>query len=81
MLCYAFNHREAIRSFRAAAQCDADCAMAFWGVAYAHGPHVNKPMTKDENEAAWAALQQALALQAKTSPKEQAYIKAMAARE
>src|SRR5512142_1873411 len=41
MFCYAFNHKEAIRSFRGAAELDAGCAMAWWGVAYAYGPHVN----------------------------------------
>ena len=43
-LLFGFNHKEAIRSFRSAAQLDPDCAMAHWGVAYAYGPHVNKPM-------------------------------------
>jgi len=43
-LLFGFNHKEAIRSFRSAAQLDPECAMAHWGVAYAYGPHVNKPM-------------------------------------
>src|SRR5262245_43156411 len=41
-LCYAFNHKEAIRSFQAATKHDSHCAMAYWGIAYALGPHVNK---------------------------------------
>jgi len=40
---YAFNHDEAIRSFRQAATLDAGCAMAWWGIAYACGPHINNP--------------------------------------
>ncbi|MHB1306545.1 MAG: hypothetical protein ACYDC1_01495 [Limisphaerales bacterium] len=52
-LCYAFNHQEAIRSFRAAAKLDPSCAMAYWGEAYAFGPHVNKPMTEEDNAQAW----------------------------
>ena len=40
---YAFNHDEAIRSFRQAATLDPTCAMAWWGVAYACGPHINNP--------------------------------------
>jgi tetratricopeptide (TPR) repeat protein len=76
-LLFGFNHREAIRSFRSAAKIDPDCAMAYWGVAYAYGPHVNKPMAKEDNEAAWAALQQAVAHQEKASRREQAYISAL----
>jgi len=79
-LCYAFNHKEAIRSFEAVTKLDPSCAMGHWGVAYAHGPHVNKPMTKEENERAWAAIQQALAGLASVSPKEKAFIDAMAKR-
>src|SRR5688572_10114846 len=79
-LCYAFNHREAIRSFEAAARHDTNLAIAWWGVAYAYGPHVNKPMTKEDNDAAWAALRQAMALRSNGSPREQAYITALRTR-
>ena len=40
---FAFNHDEAIRSFRHAAALDPDCAMAHWGVALASGPHIQQP--------------------------------------
>jgi tetratricopeptide (TPR) repeat protein len=80
MLCYAFNHKEAIRSFRGALQNDPDCAMAYWGIAYASGPHVNRPMDKEDNTRAWEALEKALALRSKVSANEQAYIDAMAKR-
>ena len=76
-LLYAFNHKEAIRSFRSAATLDPKCAMAFWGVAYAFGPHVNKPMTEEDTAEAWKALQQAVALKGGVSPREQAYITAL----
>ena len=79
-LCYAFNHAEAIRSFRGALKHDPDCAMAYWGIAYASGPHVNKPMDQADNVRAWDALQKALALKSRVSVKEQAYIDAMAKR-
>ncbi len=79
-LCFAFNHTEAIRSFRGALKHDPDCAMAFWGIAYASGPHVNRPMDEDDNARAWDALQRAFALKPKASAKEQAYIEAMAKR-
>jgi tetratricopeptide (TPR) repeat protein len=79
-LCYAFNHTEAIRSFGGALKHDPDCAMACWGIAYASGPHVNRPMDKDDNVRAWEAVQQAIALKSRVGAKEQAYIDAMAKR-
>jgi len=36
-LLYGFNHGEAIRSFDHAARLDPNCAMCYWGVAYAYG--------------------------------------------
>jgi len=79
-LCFAFNHKEAIRSFRGVLKHDADCAMAYWGIAYASGPHVNRPMDREDNTRAWDALQKALALKSTVSANEQAYIDAMAKR-
>ena len=54
--------------------------MAWWGIAYASGPHVNRPMDQADNDRAWDALQKAIALKPKASAKERAYIDAMAAR-
>src|SRR6476620_2730424 len=62
MLVFNFNHKEAIRSFRAAATIDPDCAMAHWGEAFAHGPHINGPMTDEAIPLAWEALQKAVQL-------------------
>src|SRR5213594_4428908 len=76
-LLFGFNHKEAIRSFRSAAQLDPQCAMAHWGAAYAFGPHVNKPMDSNDTAGAWAALQLALANKAHASAAEQAYISAL----
>jgi hypothetical protein len=42
-LVYGFNHDEAIRAFREAARLDPDCAMAWWGIAFAAGPNYNLP--------------------------------------
>lgn len=39
---YGFNHEEAIRCFEKATQADPGCVMAWWGIAYAHGPYINK---------------------------------------
>lgn len=77
---YGFNHQEAIRSFRSAALLDPQCAMAHWGVAYASGPHVNRPMSAEDTQRAWDALQSAQAHQAAVTPREQAYIQALATR-
>ncbi|AKV03556.1 TPR repeat protein [Labilithrix luteola] len=43
-LLYAFNYDEALRSFTRAAEVDPSCAMCFWGIAAANGPHINSPM-------------------------------------
>jgi tetratricopeptide (TPR) repeat protein len=57
---FAFNHDEAIRSFRRAAEIDPECAMAYWGIAYANGPHINNPVVAPEREAgAFAAAREA----------------------
>ena len=40
---YAYNHEEAVACFRAALEHDPDCAMAWWGIAYAGGPFYNRP--------------------------------------
>ena len=39
---YGFNHEEAARCFKKAIDVDADCAMAYWGLAYVKGPFINK---------------------------------------
>src|SRR6185369_5214830 len=54
---FAFNHDEAIRSFRKAAELDPHAAMAWWGIAIASGPHINFPMMLPESTVvAWDAL-------------------------
>ena len=78
---YAFNHDEAIRAFRRAGELDPKCAMAFWGVAIANGPHINNPVVpEDRAKAAWKALGEAKALAPGASPVEQSLIQALAAR-
>jgi tetratricopeptide (TPR) repeat protein len=78
---FAFNHDEAIRSFREAARLDPNCAMAWWGIAIANGPHINNPIVPPERaKAAWDALTKARVLAAKAAPIERALIEALAAR-
>ncbi|EMD95483.1 hypothetical protein COCC4DRAFT_67374 [Bipolaris maydis ATCC 48331] len=40
---YAFNHEESARCFGRAIEEDPECAMAYWGLAFALGPNYNKP--------------------------------------
>jgi tetratricopeptide (TPR) repeat protein len=78
---YAFNHDEAIRSFRQSGEIDPSCAMAFWGVSNANGPHINNPVVPVERaKAAWSALQKAKVLATHASPVERALIDALASR-
>jgi len=78
---YAFNHDEAIRSFKRAAELDDDCAMAWWGVAACEGPNYNDDvMTDERSTAAWDALQKAFARIENTTPVERALIEALSRR-
>lgn len=79
-LVYGFNHAEAIRSFTRAAELDSTCAMCYWGIALAYGPHVNAPMDSASGVAAYAAAQKALALKSHATAPERAYIEALAQR-
>ncbi len=79
-LVYAFNHAQAIESFRQAARLDSNCAMAYWGVALALGPNINMPMEASAEPQAWEAQQKALALARGASEPERAFIRALAKR-
>jgi tetratricopeptide (TPR) repeat protein len=80
-LLYAFNHDEAVRSFRRAAELDPQLAMAWWGVALALGPNYNLPhVDPAQTKAAYDALQKALRLADGAPEPERDYIKALAAR-
>ncbi|NER79401.1 MAG: tetratricopeptide repeat protein [Leptolyngbya sp. SIO1D8] len=79
-LAYGFNHAEAARAFQAAIRHDDTCALCHWGLAYVLGPNINAPMELEAVPTAWDTMQQAQALSALASPKEQALIQAMATR-
>lgn len=79
-LVYAFNHDEAVRSFRRAAELDPKLAMAWWGVGFALGPNINLPVDPEHEKAAYDAAQKALALSAGASGNERAYIEGLAKR-
>jgi len=79
-LVYGFNHAEAIRSFTRAAELDPACAMCWWGIAYAYGPHVNAGMDSASGVKAYEAAQKALSLSRNSSAWQRAYVGAVAAR-
>ena len=53
---YAFAKPEAVRSFREAWKRDPDCAICYWGEAWAWGSYLNAPMNADEAPHAYAAM-------------------------
>src|SRR5271166_3257964 len=77
---YAFNHDEAARSFRHAAELDPKLAMAYWGVAEAVGANYNDPADPDQYKQAHEAVQKAIDLSGDASASDQAYIQALAKR-
>ena len=80
-LMYGFAKAEAGRSFREAQKRDPDCAICYWGEAWAWGPYVNGRMTTAHAARAYAAIQKAAALADRhANAKEQALIRAMSAR-
>ena len=80
-LVFGFNHEEAERSFRRAAELDPESAMAFWGVALALGPCINNSDLDPPHErAAYEAVQKALSLASSATERERDYIQALAKR-
>ena len=79
-LAYGFNHAEAGRAFREAARLDPGCAMALWGQALVLGPNINAAMDPKDEPVALELARKAAALKAGATPREQAYIDALAER-
>lgn len=78
-LAWAFNHREAVRTFKAALAADPRCAICAWAVAWQLGPNINGRQRGDLREA-MQHLDVAVRLSAAASPHERALIDAMAVR-
>ena len=78
-LSYGFNHAEGIRAFEHAAMLDPQCAMCYWGVAYALGPNINAPITPEAAKKAWETIGQAKRA-SRATEKERAFIDALATR-
>ena len=77
---FAFAKPEAVRSFRESWKRDPQCAICYWGEAWAWGSYLNAPMNDAEAPHAWAAARKALELKERATPKERALIDAMAVR-
>ena len=81
---YAFNHQESLRCFEQTILFDPQCAMGYWGLAFALGPNYNKPWKLFDGEdlsttttMAYIAASEARKFAASTSPVEQALIAAI----
>jgi len=77
---FGFNFPEAEASFREAARLDPECAMAHWGIAMSLGMSYNLDFNPQRLPEAEQAVQKALALAPKVTPKERALIQALAVR-
>jgi tetratricopeptide (TPR) repeat protein len=80
-LAFGFNHEEAIVCFDKAIEAGPECAICYWGKAYAFGPNYNDTeMTPEKDAAAYEAIQMAKATAAGASDVEQELIEALTAR-
>lgn len=77
---YAFNHEEAVRSFKQATQLDPQLAMGYWGMALALGSNYNVQADGPSLLSAYTNLQKAIELAPKASEHERGYINALAKR-
>ncbi len=76
-LSFGFNHDAAIDAFREAARLQPNCAICWWGIAFAYGPNINAPMGPEAGAEAWKAAQEAKRLSEHASPVEVEYIEAI----
>ena len=77
---YAFNHDEAIRSFRRAAELDPASPMPHWGIALALGPNINSDVDPEREKAAYDEAQRAKELSTDAPANERAYVNALLTR-
>ena len=81
---YGFNHDEAIRAFRRAAELDPASPMPHWGIALALGPNINLDVDPEREKAAYDEAQRAKALAlrqgAGARANERAYVDALVTR-
>ena len=79
-LVYGFNHDEAVRFFRRAAELDPKSPMPLWGIALAEGPNYNMNVDVQRERTAYEAIHKALSLAANAPENERAYVRALATR-
>lgn len=83
---YTFNHKEAAACFEQAIAHDGECAMAYWGLAYALGPNYNHPWEffgqnlAEITKRTYNAALKAQSLAGNATPAEQAIITAIQSR-
>ncbi len=79
---YAFTKEDGARAFREAWKNDPNCAICYWGEAWAWGSYLNGKMRAAESPRAYVAIQKAkeLADQGYASENEKAFIDAMLVR-
>ncbi len=77
---YAFGTSAAARSFRAAQREDPNCAICWWGEAWALSPYLNGGMGPGDERKAYAAHRRAAELASTASDVERALIDAFAVR-
>jgi tetratricopeptide (TPR) repeat protein len=81
MFMFAFNHDEAVRAFRQAANLDPEAAMPYWGIALASGMNYNDPsFTPEKAKTTADALAKAREKARGAAAVDQALIEALAAR-
>lgn len=81
LLCYGFDGEAALRLFTAAAAADPQCAMAYWGMALALGPDVDRPgLDAAASKAAFDAITRARQLVGGGSRVEFDLVEALSAR-
>ena len=77
-LVYAFNHNEALRTFKEVARLDPSCAMAFWGQALALAPNINdSAIGPDREKQGHDAIVEAVKRKSSATPAEQGLIDAL----
>jgi hypothetical protein len=79
-LIWAYDEVEAVRAFEQAQKIDSNCAMCFWGEAWARGPTLNLQPRTEQHGAASAAAARAVALAGKLAPRDRALVQAMQVR-
>jgi len=79
-LIWAFDEAEAIRAFREAQRLDPDCALCFFGEAWARGPTINLQPRTEELAAARAAARRAVALGGNLGARDRVLVEGMALR-